>query len=390
MGLIKSKKYKGVYYYETEDGDEVYYFTYKRLTDQKKFTVKVGTKRGGCSLTACHNEREKAISEMRIGHVPTLVRNKRKIAEITSFDMIAEAYYKDRKSYLTEVNWKDAVAIYTNHIKPYLGNKDIEKITSSDIEDIMNTKKAKLANKTINIIAEKIGTIFYFAIKKKLFKGTNPIIDVKKLPENNERLRFLSKNEIDMLLEATKKHSDAGIYIFTYLALTTGARLKNICNIKVQDIDFAHNIISIYDYKNKSYYQAFLRNDEEFIQFLKKHIKEKKSMDFLLGDRTVIAHKSYIQREVPVILDELFNPDYLRYKNKKDLDKELKAEIMRNKVVIHTLRHTFASQLVIDGAPIYTVQKLMNHKDLKMTMRYAKLGEDSGRNFVNGIIQSNQ
>ena len=389
MGLIKSEKFKGVYYYPTEDGDEVYYFTYKRITDQKKFTVKVGTKSGGWSLTKCHAEREKAINEMRVGHVPTLVRNKRKIAEITSFDMIAEEYYKNRKAYLTETNWKDALAIYTNHIKPYIGNKDIEKITSSDIEDIVCVKKSQLANKTLNIIVEKIGTIYYYAIKKNRFKGTNPIVDVKKLPENNERLRFLSTDEMERLLEITKKHSDTAIHVFTYLALTTGARLKNICNIKVQDIDFTYNTISIYDYKNESNYQAFLRNDEEFIQFLKEHIKGKKSMDFILGDRSVMAHKSYIQREVPAILDELFNLDYLRYKNKKDLDKELKAEIMRNKVVIHTLRHTFASQLVIDGAPIYTVQKLMNHKDLKMTMRYAKLGEDSGRNFVNGMIKSN-
>lgn len=97
MGLIKSEKFKGVYYYPTEDGDEVYYFTYKRLTDQKKFTVKVGTKSGGHSLTTCHHEREKAINEMRIGHVPTLVRNKRRIAEITSFDMIAEEYYQYKK-----------------------------------------------------------------------------------------------------------------------------------------------------------------------------------------------------------------------------------------------------------------------------------------------------
>lgn len=267
-----------------------------------------------------------------------------------------------------------------------MGNKDIEKITSSDIEDIMNSKKTKLANKTINIIAEKIGTIFYFAIKKKLFKGINPIIDVKKLPENNERLRFLSKDEITLLLETVKQHIDPAVYLFTYLAISTGARLVNICNLKVQDIDFKHKVISIYDYKNKSYYKAFLRSDEEFIQFLKNQLRGKKPMDFILGDRTLVGHKRFIQRELSFILDELFNLDYLLYKNQKVLDKDLKSEVMRNKVVIHTLRHTFASQLVINGTPIYTVQKLMNHKDIKMTMRYSKLSNDSGRDSINGIF----
>ena len=52
----------------------------------------------------------------------------------------------------------------------------------------------------------------------------------------------------------------------------------------------------------------------------------------------------------------------------------------KNRVVTHTLRHTFASHLAIKGTPIYTIQKLMNHKDIKMTLRYAKLSPDSGYN----------
>ena len=54
----------------------------------------------------------------------------------------------------------------------------------------------------------------------------------------------------------------------------------------------------------------------------------------------------------------------------------------KNKVVIHTLRHTFASHLAINGTPIYTIQKFMNHKDIKMTLRYAKLAPDSGRESI--------
>jgi len=67
-----------------------------------------------------------------------------------------------------------------------------------------------------------------------------------------------------------------------------------------------------------------------------------------------------IQNKLKKILDYLFN---------KELDKNDR----KNRVVIHTLRHTFASYLAINGTPIYTIQKLMNHSDIKMTMRYAKL-----------------
>jgi site-specific recombinase XerD len=63
----------------------------------------------------------------------------------------------------------------------------------------------------------------------------------------------------------------------------------------------------------------------------------------------------------------------------------LETSDRKNRVVIHTLRHTFASHLAINGTPIFTIQKLMNHKDIKMTMRYAKLAPDSGRESVNNL-----
>ncbi|MBT5491321.1 tyrosine-type recombinase/integrase [bacterium] len=59
--------------------------------------------------------------------------------------------------------------------------------------------------------------------------------------------------------------------------------------------------------------------------------------------------------------------------DKENLTAEQLAENRREKVVIHTLRYTFASQLVIHGTPIFTVKERMNHKDIKQTMRYAKL-----------------
>jgi site-specific recombinase XerD len=48
----------------------------------------------------------------------------------------------------------------------------------------------------------------------------------------------------------------------------------------------------------------------------------------------------------------------------------------RQKVVFHTLRHTYASRLVMAGVDLYTVQRLMGHKDITMTRRYAHLAPE--------------
>ena len=97
-----------------------------------------------------------------------------------------------------------------------------------------------------------------------------------------------------------------------------------------------------------------------------KSLLEKKVVDLKLNDQLFPSNP---ERRLRKILDELFN-DGIDFTDRK------------NKVVFHSLRHTFASHLAIIGTPIFTIQKLMNHKDIRMTLRYAKLAPDSGKVFV--------
>lgn len=385
---IKSNMYTGVYYTilqsnirNTKDKDKSFYITYKDFRG-KKVWLKIGLYSNGIREAYCNEKRNEILNKQKLGENPQVVKNKRVLKEVTTFNMIADKYYTNRKLHLSERNLKDAISHYHNHIAPYIGDMDIQEITEDDIEFIMIDKKSKYANATINSIIEKISTIFNFATKKKLFKGSNPARYIEKLSGKNERDRFLSKEEIKLLLENVRNNTI--LYIFTYLALSTGARLQSVCNIKVQDIDFTHSLIRLKDSKNGTIYQGFLKNDDEFITLLKEQIKGMSGGDFILGNKSIIAHTRYIQRNLSVILNKLFNKHILESEILED--KELEAEKRRNKVVVHSLRHTCASQLAINGTPIYTIQRLMNHKDIKMTLRYAKLSQDSGREFVNDIF----
>ena len=51
-------------------------------------------------------------------------------------------------------------------------------------------------------------------------------------------------------------------------------------------------------------------------------------------------------------------------------------------VTLHTLRHTFASQMVMAGVPLRVVQELMEHQSFQTTLQYAHLQEDHAMNHV--------
>jgi site-specific recombinase XerD len=73
------------------------------------------------------------------------------------------------------------------------------------------------------------------------------------------------------------------------------------------------------------------------------------------------------------VADELFNKG---------------VEDSRQRVVFHTLRHTFASWLVMEGVDLYRVKELLGHKDLTMTQRYSHLAPDTLRGAVNILEQA--
>ena len=136
MARIKSKKFTGVYYNELQGGDRSYYITYTD-TDNKKVWFKVGKKSEGITEPFANNKRNEFVNDMRLGQEPEAV-TKRKKKKIITFDSIAMKHY-DFKALHNRRNDKNR-QIYITHIKPFIGNKNITSIKTSDIEAIQKAK----------------------------------------------------------------------------------------------------------------------------------------------------------------------------------------------------------------------------------------------------------
>ncbi len=363
---IKSKKYIGVYYYPLQNGDKAYSITYKDLLGKKIWT-KVGLYSHGIREEYCHIKRSKIINQMKLGEDPTIIKNKRTAKEVITFGMVADEYLIYRENKISAGSFADIKSKYNKHIKPYFENKDIADITKEDIETISSDKKNMLSDTTLNIITKLIGTIFNFAIDERKLKIENPAKKAHVYSIDNERDRHLTKEEIYILLEKTKE-KDNMTYIFTLLALTTGGRLNTICNIQKKHINLSKRVIVLKDFKRQKTYRGYIK--KEYFELIKNHIKDLKPNDFILGSGDIVKQ---VQRRLRPILNDLFNQD-------------LEKDDRKNRVVIHSLRHTFASQLIENNVPIFVVQKLMNHSNIKTTMRYVNTDAEFGQNFVDDMF----
>ncbi len=358
MARFKTK-FTGVYYRETttnDKPDKTYYITYKS-NQNKMQELKIGKFSEGIREQYCNLKRNEIITKIRLGeevHIKHRQKDKIFIKDIAQeyFDTRAESDSKNKD-----------ISSYKKHLLSYFENTDLNTIDKKDIQLFKKIKlETPLAPKTVNNILALLGTIINFGIKEELLKNDISKF-IKKDNPDNDRERFLTIEEIKKLYKAVK--DDKRLFIFCKLSLTTGARLASTMNIRKKDINFTHKILTLKDFKNDTTYKAFLKDD--VVDLLKEYTAEIDHAEKLFD-----VNSTTIQKPFREILNEMFN-------------KKLDSSDRKNRVVVHTLRHTFASQLAINGTPIFTIQKLMNHKDIKMTLRYAKLADHSGRNEVDGL-----
>jgi integrase len=370
MSYISSKKYgTAVQLYKKTNGDIAYYITYKDEFNKLK-RLKIGDKSKGITESYCNQKRIEIINSIKLGEEPPALAKKKKAKKMIILDDLAKLYLESLKVHSSKNTIQSFTSRYYKHLSPTLGKKEITSITSKDIEDLKKAKLEVLALETINHLIVLFGSIFNFGVKEELYSCSNPALKVKRFKSDTTRERYLNKDEITILLENVEDNEL--LNIFTRLALSTGARRETILSIQLKDLNLEDRVINLQDFKNSSSYKGFI--SDSLLKYLKEHTKDLTANSYIVGKKLVKYQAKSMHKKMKPIFDSLFNEGL----DEKD---------SKNRVVIHTLRHTFASHLAINGTPIFTIQKLMNHKDIAMTMRYAKLAPDSGKEFVNGLYR---
>jgi len=348
--------------------DRVYSIQYKDIDDKWKFKT-IGKYSDGIREAYCHQTRTKIMNEVRLGEQPDIIKKKNIQKEIITLHQLF-LNYKEQKKHENKSLLK-AEQMYMVYIYKRFGNQDIDTITTDDVvkfkQDLLDKN---LAGSTINGNITFIGTLFNLAIDDKIYEKSNPVKSkkLKAIKLDNARDRYLTTKEVQDLFDAVKENEV--LTMFVKLSLTTGGRLETILNIQKKDINLDNGTITLKDLKTNTTYTGFL--SDEIVQLLEKQNGTLSPNSYIVGGGLTKFATRTLQRHLKYILDDLFNEG-------------LDTRDAKNRTVIHTLRHTFASHLAINGIPIFTIQKLMNHSDIKMTMRYAKLAPDSGKVAIQGL-----
>jgi len=265
-----------------------------------------------------------------------------------NIDRLWKAYKKNKPNLKGIVTDKNR---YENYIEPNFGNKEPKDIIPLDVDRLRLKLLKTKAPGTVKNVMELLRRIVNFGVKKNLCKGLNFTIEMPRV--DNAKTEDLSPEELKNLLEAIEKDTNTQAANMMKLALFTGMRRGEMFKLKWSDIDFDRGFINIVDPKGGPDQKIPL--NEAARDLLNTHERTKSQFVFPgRGGR----QRTDIKHQVNRI--------------KKD------AGLPRDFRALHGLRHVYASMLASSGeVDMYTLQKLLTHKDPKMTQRYAHLRDEA-------------
>lgn len=357
MGYRSSTRYKGVYERHSQKqssaGKHDVCFDICYRSDGKLVWEKVGWQSEGYSAKLASDIRSERLRTIR--HGEELPQQKKKAP---FFSDLATSYLKWAATNKSREG-RDDRYLYNNHLASRFDGKRLNEIASLDLEQMKaDLSKKGLAPATVKHCLVLLRQIYNKAVLWSLYNGPNPIKGVKMPVLKNDRQRFLSPEEADALLKKLSAYNSP-LCDMALLSLHCGLRAGEIFNLKGSDLDFDNALINISDPKNKERRQAYMTMT---VKAMLDRRKPDKPEGYVFKDRRHGGKIDAISKTFREAVAEL------------RLNESIKDT--RKLITFHSLRHTFASWLALQGESLLTIKEMLGHKTLTMTQRYAHLTPD--------------
>lgn len=239
----------------------------------------------------------------------------------------------------------------------YIESKKINylTITNHDVRGYLKyLDSCNLKNSTISRRISTLRTFYNYLVDENIVENNvfhnvkNPKLE-KKLPN------YLNYNEIEELLESIDISTTEGLEkrLLIEMFYSTGCRVSEMINVKISDIDFTNKTIRIMGKGSKERIVYF---GDYASKYLDNYLSKVKCDKYLFTNKK--GEKLTINEVEQIV---------------KDIMKHIS---IKTHVTPHTLRHTFATHLLNNGADIRTVQELLGHANLSTTGIYTHVSSD--------------
>lgn len=263
-------------------------------------------------------------------------------------------------------------SIYKKWLAPYIGKMKLIDLRPIHVERV---KKAMLddgrAPRRVQYALAVIRQTWNHARNSGLVAGDWPGRGVKIPRFDNRRMRFLSPQDADDLLAEIKIRSEQ-TYSIALVSLDCGLRFGEIVALQWGHIDTEQGLLMVMDSKSGKNRAAFMTAR---VRDMFRAMPQGKKTDLVFKDRdgnpiTKVSHSFF--RSV----DELHLNDGI--------------EDRRDRLCFHSLRHSYASNLVSSGSGLYVVSQLLGHADVTMAARYSHLENGSLKKAVANMEKHTQ
>ena len=206
-----------------------------------------------------------------------------------------------------------------------------------------------ISPKTLNNELGYFGALFNSLKKNGEINYSNPLNDIALIKIPERELSYLTKEQIDELMDSIKQCENEHVELLTLICLCTGARwgeAEGLTSGNVRDGKVTFNDTK--NGKNRS-----IPIDDWLFQRLKKRCSKSNSQP--LFSNSISSFRRALKRT--------------------------SIELPKGQAA-HVLRHSFASHFMMNGGNILTLQRILGHSDIRITMRYSHLAPDHFKDAV--------
>ena len=273
-----------------------------------------------------------------------------------SFKDFTKPYLDYSKSNKSKNSYLRDITSIKSLIK-FFSSSDLNAIDTKDLDNYKSKRVVEgVKNRTINIELYCLSNMLRKAVEWN-YLSTKP--KIKFLKEESKPPKYLTEHEIKTLIESSTQWLKPMLTVF----LNTGIRRHELFNLKFKYINYARKTLTVRSDKTNDYRLIPMSNE------LYKTI-------LYLKDNYIHPHTNQsIKRSLNQMEYIFCNLDGSKLQGiRTSFGKACKKAGVSASP--HTLRHTFASHLVMNGVDLVTVKELLGHSSISTTMIYSHLSEE--------------